>query len=290
MTSHRFTEGSTHENEKGPFRVLEIEGDSMLIEWDHGERVRTSAGLQEKIQERLEREARQQTSGKTRSTPIWMGRSFTGLQAADFQEDVTGTHWRSREQLGGAVARLLNAREPVNSWSIYRRPEIHWAAISRYGIEDAWLQAKLFLRLDQKSGIFGFYVERSSQPDDSRTDWLNFLQWLGSQDRVSWLHGLLQTMGMSIFDPYSGPEQAFSRNIDPDGANWRVAFPDGRTAIIALTGLSDYLARVPDTYWLNLVIGHRADAEALVSRGAGVASSIAACFNALLPIYESQSP
>jgi hypothetical protein len=37
MTKHRFKVGCTYENEKGPFRVLAIEGEWMQIEWDDGE-------------------------------------------------------------------------------------------------------------------------------------------------------------------------------------------------------------------------------------------------------------
>lgn len=290
MTKHRFKVGSTYENEKGPFRVLAIQGEWMQIEWDDGEQLKTKIGFQEKIQERMERDARQQTTGKTRNAPVWMGRSFSGLQAGDFQEDVTGTHWRSREQLGGAVARLIDAREPMNSWAIYHRPEIHWAAISRYRSEQAWLEAKFFIRLDQESGSFGFYVERSDQPNDSKVDWLNFINWLGNDAHVIWLHRTMQNRGLRIADPYLELNMAFCRTIDPDRNNWRVTFPDGRTEEIALAGLSGYLEKITETSWLNLIIGHRVIAEELVSQGAGVASTIAACFNDLLPIYENRTP
>jgi len=229
MTDHRFKVGSTYENEKGSFKVLEIQGEWMLAEWDDGGQLKTKVGLQEKIQERLEREAIQPKTGGTRKAPDWMGRSFNGLQAADFQDGVTGTHWRSREQLGGAVAKLIDAREPMNSWSIYRRPEIHWAAISRYRSEESRLEAKFFIRLDEESGTFGFYVERSNEPAASRVDWLNFLNWLADENHVTWLHQTMQSQGMSISDPYGGTEQAFRRTIDPDGKKWRVTLLKGRT-------------------------------------------------------------
>lgn len=290
MTKHRFNIGSTYENEKGPFRVLAIQGEWMIIEWDDGKQMKAKIGIQEKIQERMEREALQQKTGGARTAPIWMGRSFNGLQATDFQVDVTGTHWRSREQLGGAVARLVDASEPVNSWSIYRRPEIHWATINRYRSEEVRLQAKLFIRLDQESGSFGFYVERSNQSNDSKIDWLNFINWLGNDAHVTWLHQTMQNRGMRITDPYIALNMAFFRTIDPNGNNWRVTFPEGRTEEVALTELSDYLEKIPGTSWLNLIIGHRVDAKELVSQGTGVASTIAACFNDLLPIYENRTP
>jgi hypothetical protein len=126
MNNHRFEVGGTYENEKGPFKVIALKGDLMRIEWDGGEQLVAKIALQESIQARLEREVRARTAGTTGSSPTWMGRSFTGLLASDFSDDVTGTHWRSREQLGGAVTRLLAPPEPMNSWSIYQRPDVHW--------------------------------------------------------------------------------------------------------------------------------------------------------------------
>lgn len=287
---HRFQEGCDYENEKGPFRVLEIQGEWMLIEWDGAEQLRTKIALQEKIQARMEKEALQQRSGVSRKAPIWMGRSFVGLQSIDFREDVTGTHWRSREQLGGAVARLIDAREPMNSWSIYRRPEIHWAAISRYGSGEAWLEAKFFIRLEQESGTFGYYVERSNEPDDSKIDWLGFLNWLGKDENITWLHRIIQEQSMRIFDPYPNNEQAFCRTIDPEPGAWRVTFPSGKTERLEITELAAYLNKVPNKDWLNLMIGHRLSPAELSSQGAGVSSTIATCFNALLPIYENRVP
>jgi hypothetical protein len=113
MTKHRLEVGSTYENEKGPFLVLAIQGEWMLIEWDDGEQLKTKVAFPQKVQQRMEMEACQPKTGGSRNAPVWMGRSFTGLQPTDFPEDVAGTHWRSREQLGGAVARLIDASESV---------------------------------------------------------------------------------------------------------------------------------------------------------------------------------
>lgn len=290
MTSHRFQVGSNYENEKGPFQVLAIQGEWMLIEWDGGEQLKTKVAFQEKIQQRMEKEALQQQSGGNRKAPIWMGRSFTGLLPTDFQEDVTGTHWRSREQLGGAVAKLIDAREPMNSWSIYRRPEIHWAAISRYRTQEAWLEAKFFIRLDREAATYGYYIERSNEPDDSKADWQAFLNWLGAGHNTTWLHQVVQDQGMKIRDPYGGSEQAFSRTIDPVPGGWQVTYPDKNTELLDLTALADYLDKVPDKHWLNLLIGHRIAAAEILPEGAGVDSTIADCFNTLLPIYENRTP
>ncbi len=289
MNEHRFKVGSHHENEKGPFEILAIKGESMLIQWDGGEQMTTTVALQERILARMEKEANAPAIGKSRSSPAWMGKSFAGLLSSDFKDAVDGTHWRSRDQLGGAVTRLIEAREPMNSWSIYRRPEIHWAAISRHGTE-AWFEAKFFIRLQAETGLYGYYVERSNERTETRLDWLNLMNWLADESHVVWLHGLLKKDGMRIFDPYPDYEQAFNRTIFPDGKGWRVESPSGKPHKVAMTDLSRYLAEIDESEWLNLMIGHQHPAEALVSQGVSVAAFIAACFNALLPVYENRSP
>ncbi len=290
MSEHRFEVGGIYENEKGPFKVLAMKGGRMRIEWDGAEQLVTEIALQERFQERMEREARARTAGVAGSTPAWMGRSFSGLQASDFADDVTGTRWRSREQLGGAVARLLSSREPMNSWSIYRRAHVHWAAISRYGSERAWLLAKFFFSVLEEGGTFGYHVERSSEPGDSKVDWLNFVKWLAVDKQVAWLHRLTTDQGLTIFDPYPELGLSFTSTIRPHGDGWLVERPGHSDQVLKLCDLADHLEGLDTNTWVNLVIGKRCPAEELIAQGAGVASTLADCFNALMPVYESESP
>ena len=290
MHEHRFKVGSNYENERGPFRVLAIKGDDMLIEWDGGEQRATKVGLQERILTRMEKEASESKAGKSRTSPDWMGKSFAGLLQLDFKDDVEGTHWRSREQLGGAVTRLIDARDPMNSWSIYRRPQIHWASISRYGTGEAWLDAKFFIRIQPETGLYGFYVERTNEPENARVDWLNLLNWLAVEDHVDWLHHMIQQQGMRIFDPYPHLELAFNRTILPHDDGWMVDTHGLDTRLIRKRDLADHLAGVDESKWLNLVIGHQHSAEKLISKGVNVAALIAECFNSLLPVYENRPP
>ena len=290
MNPHRFTVGANYENEKGSFKVLVIKGESMLIEWDSGERITTPIVLQAKILTRMEKEASAPADRKGTTSPVWMGRTFAGLLAEDFKDSVEGTRWRSREQLGGAVTRQLASPVPFNSWSIYRRPEIHWAVIDRYRADAAWLQAKFFIRLAEDSGTYGFYIERSNAPADARVDWLSFLNWLAVESNVAWLHQTLTSSGMRIFDPYPNLEAAFNRSIRPQEGVWLVESPGSASEIIATHKLAGHLAAVEEGKWLNLVIGRKHPASELLSSGISVAAEIAADFNTLLPIYLNKEP
>lgn len=290
MNPHRFTVGETYENEKGSFKVLVIKGESMLIEWDSGERITTSIALQEKILTRMEKEANAPAGQNGTASPEWMGRTFNGLLVEDFKDGVEGTHWRSREHLGGAVTRQLASPMPFNSWSIYRRPEIHWAAIGRYRAGHPSLQSKFFVRLQPESGLYGYYIERSNDRKESRADWLNFLNWLAVTSHIDWLHHLLQRTGMWIFDPYPEWEGAFARSIRPTKAGWLAEGPGSKSETIALAALSAYLEAVDEGEWLNLLIGRQRPSKELVSAGLNVALEIAADFNELLPLYLNKPP
>lgn len=290
MNSHRFTVGSSYENEKGTFKVLAIKGESMLIEWDSGERITTSVALQERILNRIEKEANAPAGRKGAASPVWMGKSFAGLQHGDFKDNVDGTHWRSREQLGGAVARLIESSAAFNSWSVYRRPEIHWAAIGRYRVDAPWVQAKFFIRLSDESAIFGYYIERSDNPDDPRVDWLSFLNWLAAKSHTAWLHQTLTGNGMRIFDPYPQFEGAFNRSISPVQDGWLMEAPEVAPKTIDLNSLADHLTAVKEGKWLNLLIGRVRPANEIIASGTNVAGVIATDFNTLLPLYLNKDP
>ena len=262
----------------------------MLIEWETGERITTPIALQEKILTRMEKDVSASTGKATRTSPAWMGRTFAGLSAGDFKGDVDGTHWRSREQLGGAVTCQTDSPVPFNSWPIYRRPEIHWASINHYHTDDAWVQSKFYIRLQEDSAIYGFYTERSNDPGEARADWLSFLNWLVVKSHADWLHQTLMDRGMWIFDPYPEADSAFNRSIRPRKGEWFVEGHGARTNRIAISELANYLSAVEEGKWLDLLVGRQRPANELVSAGVNVAVEIAADFNVLLPVYLNKTP
>ena len=177
-----------------------------------------------------------------------------------------------------------------NSWPVYRRPEIHWAAVSRYRADDAWVQSKFFIRLAADSAVYGFYTERSDEPADPRVDWQAFLNWLAVGVQVVWLHQALAASGMWIFDPYPDFDGAFNRSIRPHNGGWLVDRPGSASEFIHTAALGDYLTAVDEGPWLNLMIGRKRPSNELLLSGVNVAVEIAADFNALLPLYLNQPP
>lgn len=184
MTDHGnppFEVGERYENRKGPFEVISIVRESLRIRWDNGAEVTTTIEDQARILKNMEREMLPlpPKQGKKCRIPEWFGGSFQGLREEDFSGDVTGSHWRSREQFGGAVTRGVAVNEPFNSWAIYKRPEVHWTTVRRRCEEPqsatphdentpmdtpAKLQAKFCAKADQAQLIFGLYLERPDNP------------------------------------------------------------------------------------------------------------------------------
>ena len=192
MVPERFEVGGRNENRKGPYEVLEIRGDMMRIRWDTGEEIQTDVKGQLKVLRNMEREFEASTRGPTRRVPRCYGELFTGMTESDFSRDVTGTHWRAREQLGGAVVKHIASSFPMNSWAIYKRAQVHWASRDRYPKHDAWFQAKFAASVNEERMWAGFYVERSSESDDPSEDWDNFLAWLEASDSENTLAGIMR--------------------------------------------------------------------------------------------------
>ena len=68
-TEFEFMVGEKYENEKGPFKVMSIEKDEMLIRWTNGEEVQTSMEFQSRIQDRRQWEKNLQQEKTTAAKP-----------------------------------------------------------------------------------------------------------------------------------------------------------------------------------------------------------------------------
>jgi len=68
-----FSVGETYTNEKGPFEVISIKRNEMVIRWKDGKEITTDIDLQRKIQERrlwekqLQEKEKTATRGKSRA-------------------------------------------------------------------------------------------------------------------------------------------------------------------------------------------------------------------------------
>jgi hypothetical protein len=286
--SHPFRTGERYENRRGLFEVVSINGDSVQIRWDTGEVVNTSVDLQAKILRNMEKELTDAAAQKRKRTPKSFGEFFRGLRTEDFSEDVTGTLWRSREQLGGAVTRLLEVKELFNSWSIYGRPEVHWASVSRYGLNHPSLQSKFFARINQEHILFGLYVERSDKRTDYQDDWIKFVSWCENRENLRWLHAAMLCTKAVLVNPYEGwPDLSFNGTIEPtgEGFSWNRG---GEITNVARDDLPEVLKSLPADLWLNAVLGRVLSKDAAVAEGERIASAIAEWLNTLLPIYQDQ--
>lgn len=287
---HQFQVGGRYENRKGVFEVLSMDGPNMTFRWDTGKEMTSSIELQAKIFRNIERERIAAITKKGYRAPKSSGELFTGLHPEDFSDDVTGTHWRAREQLGGAVTRMLDVREPFDSWSIYNRPEVHWASVTRYRLVHASLQAKYLVCVNPAEMCFGFYVERSNNCTDNQDDWIRFLSWAGAPENCRWLHQMVRSTGASLSHPYQDyPDLAFYGSVKAldDGSFYH----DGEKPIkFAAIELAEFLNSLPQDLWLNLLIGRTISRDDAIVQSARIASTIAEFFNLLSPIYENKHP
>ena len=283
-----FQVGERYENRKGLFTVLSIEGDRLAIRWDTGEEATTSVNLQAKVLRNMERELLAGATKKGYLAPRSYGELFRGLRAEDFTGDVTGTHWRSREQLGGAVTRMLTVSEPFDSWSIYKRAEVHWASVARRKLVHSLFQTKYFVRIDTEVLLHGLYFERSDDRNQNQDDWRKFLAWTGDAENCRWLHRVILQTGAAFTNPYpEQPGQCFYGQL--------VALENGcfrheadSASEFDAPALSGFLENLRSDLWLNLVISRAIPRDDAVARGAGIGSAIGGFFNALLPIYENR--
>ena len=91
---------------------------------------------------------------------------FQGFKPEDFKDNVEGTSWRKKGQLGGALTAQLRERCGVafKSVPIYRTPELyvvpedHWKDILKAA--QGYPRCKLLVRADAQGLRFGFYVRR----------------------------------------------------------------------------------------------------------------------------------
>ena len=178
-----FAVDEQYENEKGIFTVLSIHKSEMVIRWENGEEIRTDIELQRNIQARREwehlqreKEAKAAASGRKKG-----GRKavFEGFKASDFKNSASGTKWRGRAQLGGAVTyKLPESRFSFNSWAFANKPEMHWLDTTHQKRQSGDSRAKFFVRVDPNILFYGFSIGQPAGDSDVSKNWDNFVIWL----------------------------------------------------------------------------------------------------------------
>ena len=286
-----FVVGETYENEKGPFKVLSIERNTMVIEWESGESIETTVSFQRRIQERRrwERQMKEKkaaaSSSKARSAASRKpGATFEGLRPEDFKKAISRTPWRSRNQFGGAVtSRLQSSRLNFNSWAAKRRNEVHWADSDHWKKKSVDYPAKFFARADQETLAWGFYVERPDPGRKASPDWDRFIAWLRHEANDEWLRGVAREQGLVVYDAH---QRSFKGILEPGTESWQANDDSGATQLKTLAEAIDSWS--PDT-WIDLMIAKRVPKEDVIEQGREVAAEVAILFGELFPLYEASA-
>ena len=284
-----FVVGETYENEKGPFKVLSIERNTMVIEWESGESVETTVSFQRRIQERRrwERQMKEKkaaaSSSKARSAASRKpGATFEGLRPEDFKKAISRTPWRSRNQFGGAVtSRLQSSRLNFNSWAAKRRNEVHWADSDHWKKKSVDYPAKFFARADQDTLAWGFYIERPDPGRKASPDWDRFLAWLRKKENDDWLRGVAREQGLVVYDAH---RRSFDGFLEPGENHWEL---NGLAAAAKQNQLVGVIDSWSSDTWLDLMIAKRIPKEEAIERGRDVATDVAFLFVELFPLYEA---
>jgi len=289
-----FKVGDKYENMKGPYEVISIDGDSMVIRWETGEEVTTAIDLQQRILERLDLEKRLKATAqkrkaakpqKVRTASSRYGNRFNGFEEGDFKKNITATNWRSRNCLGGAVTeRLASDKFSFNSWAVYRKPVIHWADVTHKAGGSAFLQAKFFAEVDEKRLCYGLYLEYPGEGAESIHDPAAFISWLKDSENDQWMCRVAAENDIVIYDL---EEKGFKGVIKAHEDKWRIQLPDGCEEIDSLHA---FLEDLPEAHGLDLNIARIEEKEAVLEKQTAIAADISALFETLMPLYEAVTP
>lgn len=285
-----FKVGDKYENMKGPYEVIAIDGDSMVIRWETGEEVTTDIDLQQRIQERLDLEKRLKAAAqkkkaakpqKTRTASSRYGNKFNGFEEGDFKKNITATTWRSRNCLGGAVTEKLPSEKfSFNSWAVYRKPVIHWADVTHKAEENDILQAKFFAEVDEKRLCYGLYLEYPREGNDPAT----FISWLKDSDNEEWM---CRTAAENDIVIYNLEEKGFKGVIEAHEGKWRIRLHDGSKEIDSLHA---FLEDLPEDRGLDLNIVRIEEKSTVLEKQTAIAAEISSLFKTLMPLYEAVTP
>jgi hypothetical protein len=282
-----FNVDEQYENEKGVFTVVSMERDEMVIRWENGEETRTDIDLQRRIIERREREAvlrAQKAEAAAKPSRSKENRPFSGLNAADFKNNATGTRWRARQQLGGAIVRQMGASGfKFNSWAFGNQPEMHVQDARQRSKGNPETQAKFFVSVDPGALYYGFQVPRPGGAENPSGDWERVMAWLSQEENDTMLHSLAAEDHLRIEDPHNPA----AGTLEASEKGWqRVA----GTATETVASIAALIRQAPDTAPGTLRISAVVARDQAVDRGPEIAEHVAQLFTRLLPLYRAAVP
>jgi len=287
-----FEVGQTYENVKGVYEVLSVEDDMMTIQWETGEQTSTSVDLQTRIIERiqLEKEIQEEKkAGKARRkgpkvSTSKMGEQFFGFAESDFKVTISGTKWRNRNCLGGAVTkRLAPVKLQINSWAVARKTAIHWQDINHHRVADSATQTKFFARIDETGLCYGFNIERGKQPDQDASDWNAWVAWLKEENNDAFLNKIVSEQHLRV-DHQSG--KSAIEQIDAHDGKWNIKKQSDSEEIASL---ADFFDKIPENAKTDFQIYQKAAKTEVLAQGEKIADAVSALFDLLMPLYEASA-
>jgi hypothetical protein len=285
MNQIEFEVGGKYENMKGVYEVLSMGEDTMHIRWENGEEVTTEIDFQRRIIERMEFERQQQIEKKAKKAKKAAGGrvKFEGLKESDFSKKVSGTTWRRRSCLGGAVKVFADSdRFDVKSWSIARKL-IQWADVQHRDPDIFNLQSKFFVRLNEDNLFCGYCIERSVGGDGARGDWEAFLGYMLDSENEKRFKDLAFDRKLSIYQLNKDGEVAWK--VYSTGETWMIDRKGAEKPLETLGGFLEEFSGAARR--VDLSIAKAIDKEEAISRGVEIADDISHVFEVLFPIYEA---
>ena len=291
MTDIEFKVGQEHENMKGAYKVLTVNKGTLSICWESGEEVTTTAVLQNRIIERMQRERAlirgTKKGGKSKSKRPKLPKhitKFEGLKEEDFSKNLAGGAWRYYDSLGGEVAARLNSDKfDIASWPRYGFSEIYWADFDHRRHGDLRLQARFFARLDENFLYCGLRVRDSGEATDTKDERNAFFAWLRDPENESRLNKIVSEQDFVIYNIEE--EDAFSGTIMSAGGKWRLSNKGHEQQIESLCGFLDGLTN--NGRPVDLQVAKTIERDNVVARGTKIADDIARLFELLMPVYEA---
>ncbi len=289
MSHIEFEIGGKYENMKGIYEVISMSEETMQIRWENGEEVTTDIDFQRRIIERMEFEERLRVEKKAKKARKASGGrvKFEGLQDSDFSGKVSGTIWRRRSCLGGAVKVVPNSSQyDVKSWSIARKPMVQWADVSHRNPDIFNLQSKFFVRLDDDELYCGYCIERPGKIGEKQGDWDSLIEWLMEGENEKRLMGIVSDRNMKIYQV--GKEGEITWKIHTLDEKWLVERKGEEAPLDKPIG--DFLKDFSESGAnVDLQIAKTIEKEEAVSKGIDIADDISLVFESLFPLYEGTS-
>jgi hypothetical protein len=267
-----------YENEKGVFTVISIHRNEMVIRWESGEEIRTDIELQRNIQARRQwEEMNRKAKAAKKKSGTGKQEGFFGFLPGDFKNTASGTNWRGRTQLGGAVATLLpQDRFSFNSWAFAQKPELHWQD-TKHRRRAGANGARFFVRLTPMEMMYGFSIQCVQGGDGEAADWRNFSDWAARDESHRMLLTMADEHDLRIYDRSRPASGIFTFSEK----GWRAEDgPKGQS----LT-LIELIESLSDNHNALFEVSQSVEKVDAVARGKEVAEDVSKLFSQLFPLY-----